>query len=393
MPAHLLDRDEVHGGYIDLDKHELRNAVLQNLGADPGTPLEGQFYWRSDTNKWRVFDGATWQDIATMADVTAGGISAAIFDAKGDLITATAGDTPVREPVGADGTFYVAASGQATGHQWRIIAETDIPAAIARDAEAQGYADAAQAFAIQRANHTGAQAISTVTGLQTALDAKVDDSQIGANNGVASLDAGGKVPSAQLPALALTDVNVVADITARDALVVEEGDVAIVTDAGGGQPATFIYDGAAWQELEGPVDGVSAVTGAAPITSTGGTTPEIGLALLGVLTGHLADQAVTAAKIDDAAIGAGLTGGAGTPIALDTAIAVRKASGDLTGGANSETKTHNLGTRRVDAFLIRNVSPWDRVDVYYECPSVNTVTFYAATGNNLSTDFDWVVMG
>jgi translation initiation factor 1 (eIF-1/SUI1) len=40
---------------------------------------------------------------------------------------------------------------------------------------AQAAADTAvQAFAIQRANHSGAQAISTITGLQTALDAKAD---------------------------------------------------------------------------------------------------------------------------------------------------------------------------------------------------------------------------
>ena len=31
-----------------------------------------------------------------------------------------------------------------------------------------------------RANHTGTQAISTVTGLQTALDNKLDDSQVSA---------------------------------------------------------------------------------------------------------------------------------------------------------------------------------------------------------------------
>lgn len=39
--------------------------------------------------------------------------------------------------------------------------------------------------------------ISTAT--QTALDAKLDDSQKGAANGLAELDAGGKVPSSQLP--------------------------------------------------------------------------------------------------------------------------------------------------------------------------------------------------
>lgn len=38
--------------------------------------------------------------------------------------------------------------------------------------DAAGAATTAQAFAIQRANHTGSQAISTVTGLQAALDSK-----------------------------------------------------------------------------------------------------------------------------------------------------------------------------------------------------------------------------
>lgn len=78
----------------------------------------------------------------------------------------------------------------------------------------------------------------------------VETSDVGSANGVASLDGSGKVPTAQLPALALTDVHVVADITARDALTVQEGDVAIVTDAGSGDPASYIYDGTSWQELE-----------------------------------------------------------------------------------------------------------------------------------------------
>lgn len=51
-----------------------------------------------------------------------------------------------------------------------------------------------------RANHTGSQAISTVVGLQAAIDAKLNLSLVNANNGVAPLDAGGKVPFANLPA-------------------------------------------------------------------------------------------------------------------------------------------------------------------------------------------------
>jgi hypothetical protein len=47
-----------------------------------------------------------------------GGIQPTIFDAKADLLTATAADTPARLAVGANGTVLTAASGEATGLQW-----------------------------------------------------------------------------------------------------------------------------------------------------------------------------------------------------------------------------------------------------------------------------------
>jgi hypothetical protein len=58
--------------------------------------------------------------------------------------------------------------------------------------DAAGSASTAQAYAIQRANHTGTQAISTVTGLQSALDGKQ------AAGTYATL-VSGTVPSSQLP--------------------------------------------------------------------------------------------------------------------------------------------------------------------------------------------------
>lgn len=51
-------------------------------------------------------------------------------------------------------------------------AAADAAVASAAAADATSKANAAQAHAIQRANHTGTQAISTVTGLQAALDGK-----------------------------------------------------------------------------------------------------------------------------------------------------------------------------------------------------------------------------
>jgi hypothetical protein len=50
-----------------------------------------------------------------------------------------------------------------------------------------------------KSNTGHGHAISDVTGLSTALGNKIESSEKGANNGVATLDAGGKVPVSQLP--------------------------------------------------------------------------------------------------------------------------------------------------------------------------------------------------
>ncbi len=60
-------------------------------------------------------------------------------------------------------------------------------------------ANATDAQLRDRSTHTGTQAISTVTGLQTALDGKLATSARGVANGVASLDANGLIPPMQLP--------------------------------------------------------------------------------------------------------------------------------------------------------------------------------------------------
>lgn len=59
---------------------------------------------------------------------------------------------------------------------------------------------AKSADAFSRSNHTGSQAISSIAGLQSALNAKQSASEKGAANGYAGLDGDGKVPEAQLPA-------------------------------------------------------------------------------------------------------------------------------------------------------------------------------------------------
>jgi hypothetical protein len=99
----------------------------------------------------------------------------------------------------------------------------------------------------------------------TALGLKIDATEKGAANGVATLGADGKLPSSQLPALAISDTFVVASQAAQTALTAEVGDVAVRTDenktyilrlAG---PSTFSN----WQEIVTPGTGVMTVNGEA----------------------------------------------------------------------------------------------------------------------------------
>lgn len=145
-----------------------------------------------------------------------------------------------------------------------------------------------------RSTHTGAQAISTVTGLQTVLDGKAAlshthtasqvtdfstaaDARITAQkaqaNGLATLGADGKIPSSQVPAVALVDVYTVDDETEQLALTAEEGDVAIRTD----QNKSYVHNGgtagtmADWSNLLTPTDAVLSVngqTGSITLTTT-----------------------------------------------------------------------------------------------------------------------------
>lgn len=70
----------------------------------------------------------------------------------------------------------------------------------------------------------------------------IPTSEKGAALGVATLDAGTKIPAAQIPAVALPEVHVVADAAARLALTVQEGDEAIQIDDG----SHWIFDGTSW---------------------------------------------------------------------------------------------------------------------------------------------------
>jgi hypothetical protein len=67
-------------------------------------------------------------------------------------------------------------------------------------------------------------AIADVTGLQVALDGKIGSTEKGVANGVASLDGAGKIPSSQIPSLAIGETFTVNSQAAMLALAAQRGD-------------------------------------------------------------------------------------------------------------------------------------------------------------------------
>ena len=118
-------------------------------------------------------------------------------------------------------------------------------------------------------------------------------------NGVASLDGSGKVPSAQLPALALTDVFVVASQSAQLALTAQEGDLVIRTD----ESKTYVHNGgsagtmADYTELQFPdaVTSVNSLTGTVVLDTDDVSEGSTNL----YYTDVRADARISAAVLDD----------------------------------------------------------------------------------------------
>jgi hypothetical protein len=81
------------------------------------------FSWATPDDSANVKDGAAAiRSLGTAVDTTMQTmVPKSIVDAKGDIIAATADNTPARLAVGTNGQVLTAASGQATGLQWSTI--------------------------------------------------------------------------------------------------------------------------------------------------------------------------------------------------------------------------------------------------------------------------------
>lgn len=128
---------------INLSKLELQNAVIQNLGSAPSTPVEGQIYYNTGDKNFYIWDGSGWVDLTTQ------GTSAPDADGSTKGLVQLAGDLA--------GT---AASPQiASG----VIVNADI------NASANIALSKLATDPLARGNHTGTQTASTISDFDTQV--------------------------------------------------------------------------------------------------------------------------------------------------------------------------------------------------------------------------------
>jgi hypothetical protein len=405
---------------IDLLQNELQNARLQNLASAPATPVAGQIYYNTASSKMFYWNGSSWVDVSAGTVYTNGAgltlttgtfaidpayasftnyytktqIDAGYQVLDGDLtaIAALAGTSGLLRKTAVntwslDTATYlttnqtITLSGEASGTGTTAITITLANSAVIGKV-LTGYVSGA---------NTPLAATDTILGafqkVQGQLDAKINSSLLGANNGVAQLDSGGKVPAAQLPAY-VDDVLEYANLAAFPATG-STGIIYIAIDTG----KVYRWTGSVYAEISptaGNADTATKLLTARSITATGDVSWTVNFDGSANVS---AAATISAATVTGKAL-TGLTIPAASDIAdtdtilaafgklqaqinaSDTLIAGKttKYAVAITGGATSEVITHNLNTRDVTVNVARAATPWDTVECDVERTTVNTIT-------------------
>lgn len=191
-------------------------------------------------------------------------------------------------------------------------------------------------------------AASHAPGGSDPLTGYVPSSAVGSASGVASLDSGGKVPQAQIPAIALTEyLGAVGSQAAMLALTGQRGDWCYRSDTGTdwqlvAEPSTSL---ASWQERHYPASPVSSVNGRAGAVS--------GLAEASDLAGYVPTGRSISA-------GTGLTGGG--DLSSNRSLAVQYGTTAGTAAQGNDARLSDARTPVAHQHAVTDITPVIRSD-------------------------------
>lgn len=419
---------------IDLSKNELQNARAHVLGADPGTPSAGQFWYRSDTGLLTFQNASVAIRLGRLDQITAPTAAVSMnSQLVTNVLTPSAGTDaankayvdgivgggiawkqPVRVATTVNGALATAfantqvvdgitlATGdrilikdQTTGAENGIytVNATGAPTR-ATDSDSAAKLNAAAAFVtLGTVNADSAWTMTTdAVTLNTTALVFVQFSGLGQIAAGAGLTKTGNtldvIGVANRITVAADSVDI-ASTYAGQASIVTLGTVATGVWNGSVVTTPFGGTGVASPTANGILVGQGAgvmtvVTGAQFTVLRAGAAgaPAFGAVNL--------DQAVAVTGTLPIGNGGGYTSAATAKTALGFPTKFTSTVGD--GAAVAYVLTHNLNTRDVQVSVYRTASPWDVVIVDVEMTTVNTVTLRFAVAPAAAA-FSAVIIG
>ena len=157
---------------IDLNKLELQNAAIQNLGTDPESPTSGQIYYNTNDSKLKVYNGASWTTVGNTQEeiedyinglITAGSGISVDYDDDGNSLTIA--NTGVTSLTGTSNEVTVSASAGAVtvGLPSTVAVDISGTAASATYAVTAGTANAVAADSVALGTDTTGDYVADVT--------------------------------------------------------------------------------------------------------------------------------------------------------------------------------------------------------------------------------------
>jgi hypothetical protein len=354
--------------YLDLNKNELRNAVIQVLATPPASPTTGQIYYNSDSNDGAVgllvYSGSAWEAVGSIDGI----------DVTGPIQKSTSGGTVT---ISISAASESTAGSMSSAHYTLVNGATDANTAstiVKRDSSGNFTAGTVSATSVTISgsvtNATDAATKAYVDGVASGLDVKasvrvattanvdiatalengdaidgitlstgnrvlVKNQSTGSENGIYVVQSSGA-------AVRATDADVSAEVTAGLFTFVEEGTAngntgwVLTTD----NPITLGTTALVFTQFSG----AATVTGGAGLTLTGtdlavnvdDSTIEIASDIL-----RVKDNGITSAKMADASVElntatvtgtlAAANGGTGASTASDNTVF----AGPVTGGPSA----------------------------------------------------------
>jgi len=234
---------------IDLNRLELQNAVVQNLGTDPETAVDGQIYYNSGSDKLRLYAAGVWTDLSTGSTVTINGTTNEVTvtasgstytislpdtinaNLNGNASTATKWASPITLSLGSDlsGSASVDGSGNVTLNA--TIAANSV--ALGTDTTGDYVASVAAGTGIS-VSGTGEGAAVTVTNAGvTSLTGTSNQVSVSASTGAVTLSLPQSIHTGANPTFAgVTAGNIQVGITGDNEIDTSSGNLTIDSTGG-----------------------------------------------------------------------------------------------------------------------------------------------------------------